>query len=245
MRKTLFNETSSPRLIAHRGFTPLAPENSLPAFEAAGRLGFWAIESDVHETRDGALVCCHNPDTENRFNAALSIAESTLSELRRLRFTSGNRVELLDDDELLLPTFEEYLAICRKYGAVPFLESKAPVAGKILAALRKYDLIHHAVFSSTEFSHLEEARSIDPNIFLHHIFTTREQLERLAELGNGGVSWNYPDPASAPPERIAETKKHCVRVCLRAADSPERLRIMIDLKLDYIPTNILIPKGGK
>ena len=32
MRKTLFNETSSfPRLIAHRGFTPLAPENSLPA----------------------------------------------------------------------------------------------------------------------------------------------------------------------------------------------------------------------
>ena len=136
-------------------------------------------------------------------------------------------------------------AICRKYGAVPFLESKAPVAGKILAALRKYDLIHHAVFSSTEFSHLEEARSIDPNIFLHHIFTTREQLERLAELGNGGVSWNYPDPASAPPERIAETKKHGVRVCLRAADSPERLRIMIDLKLDYIPTNILIPKGGK
>ena len=55
MRKRLFEETSFPRLIAHRGFTPLAPENSLFAFEVAGRLGFWAIESDVHETRDGLL----------------------------------------------------------------------------------------------------------------------------------------------------------------------------------------------
>ena len=42
--------------ISHRGFTPLAPENSLPSFYYAGLLGQWAIETDVHMTRDGEIV---------------------------------------------------------------------------------------------------------------------------------------------------------------------------------------------
>jgi len=43
----IFN-TQNNRYISHRGFTPLAPENSLPSFYYAGLLGQWAIETDVH-----------------------------------------------------------------------------------------------------------------------------------------------------------------------------------------------------
>lgn len=246
MKRALFEDTAEVRMIAHRGFTPLAPENSLPAFEAACRLGFWAVESDVRETRDGALVCCHNPDTGGNFNDTLSIAESTLSELRRLRFVSGSRVGLLEEEARRVPTFEEYLTVCRRYGAVPFLECKTPVAGKIVDVLRRYGMLGHTVFSSTEFSFLEEARKAAPEIFLHHIFTTHGEMEELARLGSSGVSWNCPDPAAPEvSERIAAAKRSGVRVCLRAADTPERLRLMREMKLDYIPTNTLIPgKGG-
>ena len=45
------------KLIAHRGYAVHAPQNSLEAFETAGRLGYWAIETDVHKTLDGVLVC--------------------------------------------------------------------------------------------------------------------------------------------------------------------------------------------
>ena len=73
-----------PRLLGHRGFTPVAPENSIPSFEAAGMLGFWAIETDVHKTKDGVLVCCHNASTQKMYNEDLVIEESTFADLQKL-----------------------------------------------------------------------------------------------------------------------------------------------------------------
>ena len=55
------------RLIAHRGYAIHAPQNSAEAFEAAGRLGFWAIETDVRRTLDGVLVCCHDATVDSMF----------------------------------------------------------------------------------------------------------------------------------------------------------------------------------
>lgn len=49
-------------VIAHRGASRAAPENTIAAFELAGRLGADAVELDVRRTRDGALVVHHNPD---------------------------------------------------------------------------------------------------------------------------------------------------------------------------------------
>ena len=161
-------------------------------------------------------------------------------------FKARKQIGLLEEEARRLPTFEEYLTVCRKYGAVPFLECKTPAAGKIVDVLRRYGMLEHTVFSSTVFSFLEEARRAAPEIFLHHIFTTHDEMEELARLGCSGVSWNCPDPAAPEvPERIAAAKHSGVRVCLRAADTPERLRLMRKMKLDYIPTNTLIPgKGG-
>jgi glycerophosphoryl diester phosphodiesterase len=59
------HEAASPQLttvIAHRGASKAAPENTVEAFALAGRLGADAVELDVRRTRDGALVVHHNPD---------------------------------------------------------------------------------------------------------------------------------------------------------------------------------------
>jgi len=50
------------KVIAHRGASRAAPENTLAAFELAGRLGADAVELDVRRTRDGVLIVHHNPD---------------------------------------------------------------------------------------------------------------------------------------------------------------------------------------
>ncbi|MCB1000745.1 MAG: glycerophosphodiester phosphodiesterase [Acidimicrobiales bacterium] len=49
-------------MIAHRGASAAAPENTVEAFALAGRLGADAVELDVRRTRDGVLVVHHNPD---------------------------------------------------------------------------------------------------------------------------------------------------------------------------------------
>ncbi|MDD4540228.1 MAG: hypothetical protein GX617_06135 [Lentisphaerae bacterium] len=207
-----------PRFIAHRGFTPAAPENTLAAFTAAGERAFWAIETDVRRTRDGALVCCHDPQTKD-----------------------GHRVADYSFAELGLPAFAEYQAICQRYHAVPFLECKEDIVADILAEVEQAGMINNAVFSAINFAHLEECRRLNRRIFVHHIFSSREHMLRLAEMGNGGLSYNYPDPSAAPRDLLAETKGHGVRICLRAADNAQQLRDMQDLGLDYIPTNKLWP----
>ncbi|HWP39916.1 MAG TPA: glycerophosphodiester phosphodiesterase family protein, partial [Tepidisphaeraceae bacterium] len=50
-------------LIAHRGESHDAPENTLAAINLAWRLGAAAVEVDVHLTRDAQLAVIHDPDT--------------------------------------------------------------------------------------------------------------------------------------------------------------------------------------
>ena len=71
--------------ISHCGFRPLAPDNSLPGFEYAGILKQWAIETDVHMSADGVLVCNHNATVDASYDGNGSIREMTWSELSRLR----------------------------------------------------------------------------------------------------------------------------------------------------------------
>jgi glycerophosphoryl diester phosphodiesterase len=73
-----------PWLIAHRGGSGLAPENTLAAFDQAVRLGADALEIDVRRTRDGAVVVFHDEETARLTGRAGTIEERTLAEVHGL-----------------------------------------------------------------------------------------------------------------------------------------------------------------
>lgn len=78
-------ETPKPtEIIAHRGESSLAPENTLAAVELAWKRGADAVEIDVQLTADGHLVACHDDDTKRTTDQNLVIDQSTLAELREL-----------------------------------------------------------------------------------------------------------------------------------------------------------------
>jgi glycerophosphoryl diester phosphodiesterase len=78
-----FSAVSGPLLFAHRGASAEHVENTLPAFEAALRLGADVIESDVHLTRDGHPVLAHDADGARVAGDPRAIAECTLAEAQR------------------------------------------------------------------------------------------------------------------------------------------------------------------
>jgi glycerophosphoryl diester phosphodiesterase len=238
------NTPATPLFLGHRGFTPVAPENSLPSFEAAGKRGFWAIETDVRRTRDGVLVCCHNATTAARFDRELVVADSTYAELQSVTMAKGKGLENYSADELKMPTFAQYLDICEKYGAVPFIESKEMVIEEIFSELRRRELMGSSVMSSVNFDHILEARRLDREIFIHHIFSNVDLMHRLAEMGNAGLSYNYPDLDLLPEGLIEQTHACGVKVCLRAGDSIETCVRMFALGLDYIPSNKIYSMVG-
>jgi glycerophosphoryl diester phosphodiesterase len=73
-----------PWLVAHRGGSRLAPENTLPAFDLAARLGADCIETDVRRTRDGAVVIFHDDDTARLTGAPGTIEARSLAEVQAL-----------------------------------------------------------------------------------------------------------------------------------------------------------------
>jgi len=81
-------------LQGHRGARGLKPENTLPSFEAALDIGVSSIESDVHLTRDGVPVICHDPDLGSLLSASSTktllpierrLCLLTLEEVRQFR----------------------------------------------------------------------------------------------------------------------------------------------------------------
>src|SRR5690242_17262551 len=92
---------SPPTIIAHRGASREAPENTLAAFARALALGADGIELDVHRTADGGVVVHHDPAPrpgEGTGGAATRpFLESTLSEVRQLRVAGREPVPTLQE----------------------------------------------------------------------------------------------------------------------------------------------------
>lgn len=101
------DEGSVPLIVAHRGASAQAPENTLPAFHLAWEKGADAIEGDFFLTRDGRIVCLHDPVTERSNGPKLDVANAALDELRALDVGSWKGEDYRGTP---IPTFEEVLA---------------------------------------------------------------------------------------------------------------------------------------
>jgi len=237
----IFHERNSyrrPLIIAHRGCNNYAPQNSLPAFLTVAKMGVWAIETDVHLTRDGVAVCIHDSTLATMTDSEGIVEEMTFSEVRKARINRGGAADKLPEDALCVPTFDEYLDICMRYGCVPFIEYKTPEGVEAsINALRRRGMLGYAVASSVKFDYIAEARRLSPEIFVHQIFAKEKHFDKLCDLGYAGLSLKIADPADLPEGIIGDLHERGLRVCLRAADTREKLREMIDLGLDYQPSN--------
>ena len=94
-------------IIAHRGISFDLPENSLPAFNASWDKGVDGIEGDFHLTKDGAIVCIHDDDTQRVCNQKLIVKDSTLAELKQLNLSH----KISNNSKVKIPTLAEVLNV--------------------------------------------------------------------------------------------------------------------------------------
>ena len=99
-------ELSYPRLCAHRGFSAVAPENTMPAFGAAVGMGADEIEFDLWKSKDNKWVSVHTYKLENVSDGHGNVWDCTLDELKKLDFGSYYSPHFRG---LRIQTFEEIL----------------------------------------------------------------------------------------------------------------------------------------
>ncbi|NUM36365.1 MAG: glycerophosphodiester phosphodiesterase [Candidatus Brocadiae bacterium] len=112
-----------PPIIAHRGASYDAPENTLGSFNLAWHQNAEAIEGDFHLTKDKEIVCIHDYDTLRVAKEKWVIAESTYQELQKLDVGSWKAPQWAKER---IPTLKEVLATI-PVGKKFFLEIKCGV----------------------------------------------------------------------------------------------------------------------
>ncbi len=141
-----------PLLVAHRGGSKLAPENTMAAFRAA--VDVWGadmLEMDVHLTRDGEVVVLHDATVDRTTDGTGPVRERTWSQLRELdaghRFLDPEGRPSFRGAGVTIPRFEEVLeAFPRTRIAV---EPKVAEAGGPLAGLvRRHGAGHRVILGA-------------------------------------------------------------------------------------------------
>ena len=202
---------ATPLLIAHRGASAEAPENTLAAFRRALALGANGIELDVQLSRDGVPVVFHDPTLARLTGRRGRIARLTRQELQTVR-VRGEPV----------PTLAEVLALPRRHAVVQ-IEIKrgvpvAPVVRVVLDARAATDV----VLASFDAAIVAEARRVAPQIPRMLIAGGRgrrlgrfrirvaDLAANLSSLGAAGVSLDYRTLGSPAVISALKSRGWCV-----------------------------------
>ena len=117
-----------PYLMAHRGNKVNCPENTMAAFRAALDECADIIETDLHITVDGEIVCIHDATVDRTTNGTGAVNQMTLKTLKALSASYGRetfaqeRVPTLSELAAILP---EHVAIALELKSDAFLDKKA------------------------------------------------------------------------------------------------------------------------
>jgi len=110
-------------LIAHRGYSAMAPENTLASLQAALEQPIVGIEFDVHLSADGIPVVIHDPTVDRTTNGQGKVAEKTVAQLQAL--DAGSWFDSRFAKETI-PTLEEVLALVSETPVQLYIELKSP-----------------------------------------------------------------------------------------------------------------------
>lgn len=160
-------------VIAHRGASQDAPENTLAAFRLAWEQGADGIEADVQLTRDGHVVCIHDADTRKVAERKLVVRNSTLDELRRLDV--GGRHDARFRGERI-PTLAEMLATVPP-GKLVYLDVKcgAEIIAPMLAVIDASGLSPAQVaFLAFDADLVRELKQLAPQYKAHWLCRIRK-----------------------------------------------------------------------
>lgn len=235
---------AAPFVVAHRGASRDAPENTLPAFELAWKQGADAIEADFHLTSDGQLVCIHDPDTKRVTGVSKKVSESSFAELRALDAGAWFKPAWKGTR---LPTFAEVAATVpatgRFYVEVKAgVESPAVIVREINASGLKPSQVVIISFSAGVvkeckklapgikafwLSSFKDASPLDPSA--DHVLAT---LREIKADGFSSKADKRIDAAFIAKVRDAGFEYHCWTV-----DNPEVARRFLKLGAGSITTN--------
>jgi glycerophosphoryl diester phosphodiesterase len=160
----LLNE-KRPLVIGHRGYSMVAPENTMAAFELAIAAGADLVELDYYHAKDGVPVVIHDgtldrtTDATNRFGAnKIKIESKTAKEITSLNAGSWFNPRYSNEKP---PLLNDALDFIQKKG-VTLIERKAGDAKTCVEMLREKNLVNALIVQAFDWQYLADFHAIEP-----------------------------------------------------------------------------------
>lgn len=208
---------NSTQIVAHRGLSSQAPENTLPAFKLAGKNGFDAIECDVRVTKDGEIVVMHDETLKRMCGIDKKISQMTLEEIKKYPIIAGVNADKYPGN--YVPTLDEFIKCCNQYICTPVVEIKGNFSNasleKVYASIKKsvkppvvisfyrYNLkwlrkkdasleLQNVAWEASEYE-LKFCRKIKADMSAQYINLTPDQIKRIQSEGIKVATWTIND----------------------------------------------------
>jgi glycerophosphoryl diester phosphodiesterase len=236
-------------IVAHRGSSFLAPENTLAAVELAWTEGADAVEGDFRLTRDGQIVCLHDATLERTAGVNRPVADCTLDELKKHDVGAwkgpqfaGVRIPTLDELLGTVPSGKRFYVevkcgpeiiepLCQSVNRTGLKHSQIVPICLDLAVCK---LIKNALPNCPVYWVVDFKRDADGN----WLTEPRDLVGQLDDLGHANLD-GLDLMASAPIDREAANviKSHGFSLCAWTVDDPRLAQNLVDLGFDALTTN--------
>ncbi|HXQ25385.1 MAG TPA: glycerophosphodiester phosphodiesterase family protein [Candidatus Acidoferrales bacterium] len=228
----------APWIIAHRGASGHAPENTLAAFERAVALGAQFIETDLHLTRDAQFVAIHDKTLERTTNGRGEVRNFTLAELRKLDAGMWFDRSFMDQR---IPTLEDVLVFARQHDVVFYLEIKYDAAWgmhhALAAALQGTENASRTIVISFDPSTLTSLRRLNASIMLG-LLVDDTKLGMVQEAVNAGARQLCPRSDLITRELVEDAHRADLHVVTWTVNEAAKMRAAIEAGVDGIMTDL-------
>lgn len=205
--------TSRPWIIAHRGASAAAPENTLRAFRLGREQGADGIECDLHLSADHVPVILHDATLDRTTNSQGPVHNYTAAQLQRVDAGQGESVPTLDQLFETLGRDCLYNLELKEYGW-----SDRGCAARVAERIQAHNLAERIVISSFDPRGLYRARRLMPPevlcALLHDVQTTFTTY-----LFRGQAV--HPHHAAVTPRYMAWAQRRGLRVHVWTVDDPQ------------------------
>lgn len=220
--------------IAHRGFSHIAPENTLIALKKAIEIGADFAELDVCQTKEGEIVLMHDETLDRTTNGTGEIWNFTLKELKQLDAGSWFGPQFKGEP---IPTLLEVIQFVRgkmKLNIEIKVSREEPeIAQKVVSIVRSEDFVKECIVTSFDRGTVEEVKKIAPEITAGFIF----EEEYPSDVFQGNWDALSCDYILVNKEFVLRARENSKKIYVWTVNNKKEMRRLINLKVDGIITN--------
>jgi len=151
------------QIVAHRGASGAAPENTLAAIERAILDGSDWVEVDVQETADGHVAVIHDRDFQRVAGTGLRVSEATIEDLGRLDVGSWFAPKFRDER---VPTLGQVLALCKNKAGVnielKYYGQNRRLEQRVVELVEAHEMASQVMVMSLKYDGVQEMRLLRP-----------------------------------------------------------------------------------